>query len=206
MFVIYGAMTGTSIGRLFLGGVVPGLIMAPLPVRRRLYHLEAARISEAAGSVVARSLAHHLEGPAGAAHAGDRARRHRRRRLHAHRSRRDRGRSMPSCSRVFVYREVKWHDIIPMMAQAATLTAAVMLIVSASEPFGWILARERVTDALTTGFRAFTSQPWLFLASVNVALLLFGIFFEPVPLLILMTPVLMPLLAVNTASTRCISA
>jgi C4-dicarboxylate transporter DctM subunit len=96
---------------------------------------------------------------------------------------------------VFVYREVKWHEIIPMMAKAATLTAAVMLIVSASEPFGWILARERVTEALTSGFAAFTSQPWLFLASVNVALLIFGIFFEPVPLLILMTPVLMPLLA-----------
>jgi len=82
-----------------------------------------------------------------------------------------------------------------MMAKAATLTAAVMLIVSASEPFGWILARERVTDALTAGFAAFTAQPWLFLASVNIALLIFGIFFEPVPLLILMTPVLMPLLA-----------
>ena len=38
-------------------------------------------------------------------------------------------------------------------------------------------------------------EPWLFLASVNIALLIFGIFFEPVPLMILMTPVLMPLLA-----------
>jgi C4-dicarboxylate transporter DctM subunit len=82
-----------------------------------------------------------------------------------------------------------------MFAKAATLTAAVMLIVSASEPFGWILARERVTESLTFGFAAFTSQQWVFLASVNIALLAFGIFFEPVPLLILMTPVLMPLLA-----------
>jgi C4-dicarboxylate transporter DctM subunit len=95
-----------------------------------------------------------------------------------------------------VYRRLKWSDVLPIFIGAATMTSAVMLIVSASEPFGWILARERIPDALTSGFMAFTSSPWFFLACVNVLLLLFGIFFEPVPLLILMTPVLMPLLPV----------
>jgi C4-dicarboxylate transporter DctM subunit len=193
LFVIYGAITNTSIGRLFLGGVIPGLIMAIylfvatyiISKRRGYPKLPAKSLSEARSItlqalpalmmpvIVLGGIVGGVFTPteAGAVAAG-----------------------YAFVLSVFVYREVKWPELIPMMAQAATLTAAVMLIVSASEPFGWILARERVTDALTAGFSTFTSQPWVFLASVNVLLLIFGIFFEPVPLLILMTPVLMPLL------------
>ena len=194
LFVIYGAMTGTSIGRLFLGGVVPGLIMALylfiatyMISKRRGYPKLPTTSWREAWDITLKALPALLmpvivlggivggvftPTEAGAIAAG-----------------------YAFVLAVFVYREVKWHEIIPMFAKAATLTAAVMLIVSASEPFGWILARERVTESLTSGFAAFTSQQWVFLASVNIALLAFGIFFEPVPLLILMTPVLMPLLA-----------
>ena len=193
LFVIYGAMTGTSIGKLFLGGVVPGLIMALYLVvaayiiskRRRYPKLERVPCRDARrivwqalpslmmpvivlGGIVGGVFTPTEAGAIAAVYAF--------------------GLSM------FVYREIKWSEVMPLLAQAAVLTAAVMLIVSASEPFGWILARERVTDALTAGFAAFTTNPWVFLAAVNVVLLVFGIFFEPVPLMILMTPVLMPLL------------
>jgi tripartite ATP-independent transporter DctM subunit len=194
LFVIYGAITGTSIGRLFIGGVVPGLIMAGylfvatyIISKRRGYPklptvswAETGRITLQAlpavmmpvivlGGIVGGIFTPTEAGAVAAAYA--------------------------LVLSFFVYREIKWADLIPILAQAAILTAAVMLIVSASEPFGWILARERVTDALTAGFAEFTTHPWVFLASVNVILLIFGIFFEPVPLMILMTPVLMPLLA-----------
>ncbi len=194
LFVIYGAMTGTSIGRLFLGGVVPGLIMALylfvatyIIARRRGYPKlpstscrEGRRVTMRAlpallmpvivlGGIVGGVFTPTEAGAIAAAYA--------------------------FFLSMFVYREMKWSEVIPLLAQAAILTAAVMLIVSASEPFGWILARERVTHALTSGFAEFTASAWVFLASVNIVLLVFGIFFEPVPLMILMTPVLMPLLA-----------
>lgn len=193
LFVIYGAMTGTSIGKLFLGGVIPGLIMTVylfvatyVISKRRGYPKlpttswpEAWQITLRAAPallmpvIVLGGIVGGVFTPteAGAIAAG-----------------------YAFVLAVFVYREVSWNELIPIFAKAATLTAAVMLIVSASEPFGWLLARERITDALTAGFSAFTSEPWMFLASVNILLLIFGIFFEPVPLLILMAPVLFPLL------------
>jgi C4-dicarboxylate transporter DctM subunit len=195
MFVIYGAMTNTSIGRLFVGGIVPGLIMglymivtAYIISKRRQYPKltpvsprQAVRITARAapalmmpvivlGGIVGGVCTPTEAGAIAAVYA--------------------------LFIGLFVYRHMKLADILPMFVSAATMTASVMLIVSASEPFSWILARERVPDALTAGFLALTSDPLVFLACVNVLLLLFGIFFEPVPLLILMTPVLMPLLPV----------
>jgi len=193
MFVIYGAMTNTSIGKLFVGGVFPGLIMGLYMIvttyiisKRRKYPKlpavsarKAARITVKAfpalvmpvivvGGIVGGVFTPTEAGAVAAVYALFIA--------------------------TLVYRQLKWADIPAVFIGAATMTAAVMLIVSASEPFGWILARERIPDALTSGFLAITSSPWFFLACVNVLLLLFGIFFEPVPLLILVTPVLMPLL------------
>lgn len=195
MFVIYGAMTNTSIGQLFMGGIVPGLIMglylivvAYVVSKRRRYPKLAPVGARQAALITVKSLPALLmpvivvggivggvftpteAGAVAAVYALFIA--------------------------AFVYRQLKWRDLMPILVGAAVMTSAVMLIVSASEPFAWILARERIPDAITTGFTAFTSSPWIFLACVNVLLLVFGIFFEPVPLLILMTPVLMPLLPV----------
>jgi len=195
MFVIYGAMTNTSIGQLFMGGIVPGLIMglylilvAYVVSKRRRYPKLAPVGARQAALITLKSLPALLmpvivvggivggvftpteAGAVAAVYALFIA--------------------------AFVYRQLKWRDLMPILVGAAVMTSAVMLIVSASEPFAWILARERIPDAITTGFMAFTSSPWIFLACVNVLLLVFGIFFEPVPLLILMTPVLMPLLPV----------
>ena len=195
MFVIYGAMTNTSIGKLFMGGIVPGLIMglylivaAYIISKRRRYPKMAAVGARQAARITLKALPALLMpvivvgGIVGGVFTPTEAG------------------AVAAVYALFiatvVYRRLKWSDVLPIFIGAATMTSAVMLIVSASEPFGWILARERIPDALTSGFMAFTSSPWFFLACVNVLLLLFGIFFEPVPLLILMTPVLMPLLPV----------
>jgi C4-dicarboxylate transporter DctM subunit len=195
MFVIYGSMTNTSIGRLFLGGVVPGLIMVVYMIvtvyvisKRRKYpklapvsRRDAARITVNAAPALMMPvivLAGIVGGIFTPTEAGAVAA------VYA------------ILISLLVYRELRLRELLPLFASAATMTAMVMLIVSASEPFAWILARERIPDALTQGFLALTSDPLVFLATVNVLLLLFGIFFEPIPLMILMTPVLMPLLPV----------
>lgn len=194
MFVIYGAITGTSIGKLFVGGIVPGLIMGLYMIiaayvisKRRKYPKlpavsprQAAHISVRAfpallmpvivvGGIVGGIFTPTEAGAIAAVYALFIA--------------------------IYVYRRLTWSQVFPLLVSAATMTSAVMLIVSASEPFGWILARERIPDALSTAFLGYTHNPLLFLACVNVLLLVFGLFFEPVPLLILIAPVLMPLVS-----------
>jgi C4-dicarboxylate transporter DctM subunit len=80
-----------------------------------------------------------------------------------------------------------------LLLSTGILTAAVMLIVSAASLVGWILARERVPDLLIDAFTHWTTSKVAFLALINALLLLLGCFFEAVSLLILVTPVIMPL-------------
>jgi tripartite ATP-independent transporter DctM subunit len=78
------------------------------------------------------------------------------------------------------------------LADTGVITGAIMLIVSAAALFGWLLARERAPELLTRGFAALSDDPQVFLLVANLTLLALGCFFEVVSLLILMTPVLMP--------------
>ena len=192
MFVIYGAITNVSIGALFLGGVLPGLLMgaylmiaAYVISKRRNYPKmetpswrEALRITiNALPALLMPVLV--IGGIVGGVFTPTEA---------------------GAIAAVFcffistcVYRSLKLSEVPTILLQTGVLTGAVMLIVSAASLIGWILARERVPDLLVANFVHWTSSPAVFLACINAFLLLFGFFFEAVSLLILVTPVIMPL-------------
>ena len=192
MFVIYGAITNVSIGALFLGGVLPGFLMglylmiaAYIISRRRGYPKmvtppwrEVIRITiDAMPALVMPLLV--LGGIVGGVFTPTEAG----------------AVAAVYCFliSIFVYRDLKLAEVPALLLQTGILTAAVMLIVSAASLIGWILARERVPDLLVAGFTQWTSSPAVFLACINIFLLLLGFFFEAVSLLILVTPVIMPL-------------
>ncbi|MGB7258037.1 MAG: TRAP transporter large permease [Pseudolabrys sp.] len=192
MFVIYGAITNVSIGALFLGGVLPGLLMglylmlaAYVISKRRGYPKmetppwrDVIRITVDAlpalimplivlGGIVGGVFTPTEAGAVAAVYCF----------------------LVSTC----IYRELKLAEVPALLLQTGILTAAVMLIVSAASLIGWLLARERVPDLLVVSFMHWTSSPAVFLAAINVVLLLLGFFFEAVSLLILVTPVIMPL-------------
>jgi tripartite ATP-independent transporter DctM subunit len=68
-----------------------------------------------------------------------------------------------------------------------------MLIVVASAVFSWILAREGVPQSLAAATLSLTREPWLVLLLVNLLLLLLGTIMEPLPIMVLVVPMLMPL-------------
>ncbi len=96
---------------------------------------------------------------------------------------------------VFVYREIAWSRLPALLAEAGLGTAVVMLVLGASELFGWILAAERVPVRLAEGVLAASQSPWMVLLLVNVLLFVLGIWLEPAPLLVILVPVLAPLAA-----------
>lgn len=92
----------------------------------------------------------------------------------------------------FAYRSLRIRDLPKVFADTAATTAAIMIILGASSLLGWILARERVPQAIAETFLSFTDNKVVFLLVVNVLLLLLGAIIEPTSALVISVPVLLP--------------
>ncbi|MCL4185358.1 MAG: TRAP transporter large permease [Burkholderiaceae bacterium] len=95
----------------------------------------------------------------------------------------------------WIYRTLRWSALPAILARAALLTAAVLLIVGASAAFAWVLTIERVPQTLAETLVGWNLQPLTFLAAVNLLLLVFGIFLEPLPGVMILVPILAPIAA-----------
>lgn len=93
----------------------------------------------------------------------------------------------------FVYREIRLARLPALVTEAGLGTAVVMLVIGASELFGWILAAEQVPTRMAQFLLSLSTNPWVILLLVNILLFVVGIWLEPAPALIILVPVLAPL-------------
>ncbi|GHU05778.1 hypothetical protein FACS1894158_09760 [Betaproteobacteria bacterium] len=93
---------------------------------------------------------------------------------------------------VFVYREIKFQDVGQVMFKSFKLAAGIMLIVGATQAFGWVLAKERIPQMVATWFASLTGDPIIFMLAVCVMLLIAGCFIDAVPALLILAPILVP--------------
>lgn len=98
------------------------------------------------------------------------------------------------CGR-WVYGTLQWSAVPAILSRAALLTAAVLLIVGASAAFAWVLTIERIPQLLAETLASWQLDPLAFLVAVNVLLLVFGIFLEPLPGVMILVPILAPIAA-----------
>lgn len=96
---------------------------------------------------------------------------------------------------IFFYRTLKLSDLPGILARSALLTASVLLIVGASQAFAWILTVEGIPQQLAETVIGWNLGPIGFLLAVNILLLLFGIFLEPLPGVMILVPILAPISA-----------
>jgi C4-dicarboxylate transporter DctM subunit len=68
-----------------------------------------------------------------------------------------------------------------------------MLVIGATGCLAWMMTAEQVAVQLAELVKGVAHQPWVFLLLVNIALLLLGIFIEPLPAMLLTAPLFMPL-------------
>jgi TRAP-type transport system large permease protein len=92
----------------------------------------------------------------------------------------------------FVYKELKLNQIWPILVQTAIDTALVMFIIALSSGFGWLLAVSGLPRQLGMWIASLSSDPVIILMVINVLLLIVGIFMEPLPALLILIPVLVP--------------
>jgi tripartite ATP-independent transporter DctM subunit len=95
----------------------------------------------------------------------------------------------------FVYRTLDWKALPDILARSALLSASVLIIIGLSSSFAWVLTVEAVPQKMAEWLVALNLGPWGFLIAVNVFLLLFGIFIEPLPGVMVLAPILAPVAA-----------
>ncbi|MCY7307015.1 MAG: TRAP transporter large permease [Rhodoferax sp.] len=191
MFVVLGSMVSVSVGQLFAAGIIPGLLMAVammavvyrqsfkinLPVEQRAtlpVFWKATREAALPLGMPVVILGAILSGFATPTEASVVAV------VYAF------------VLGLFVYREIKYSELLEIFSSVAITSASVMVTVAAAQLFGWITTAEGLGKALGVILTSFTREPWVFLMIVNVVLLVLGTVMEPIPIMVLTVPILYP--------------
>ncbi len=93
---------------------------------------------------------------------------------------------------VFIYKELNWSNLVTIFTKSSITTSIIMIIIANAGMFGWILTREQVPQKVAAFFTSFSESPIVFLALVNILLLVVGMFFETSAAIIILAPLLTP--------------
>lgn len=191
--IVYGYLADVSVGRLFIGGIVPGLLLCAalmvtvhfvsrrrgyLPLRERRASLpELGRATlQATGALsiilfIILGIRHGIFTPteAGAMTV-----------VYA------------LLVGVFWHRELKWEAAPKIILETVLATSAIMIIICAASAFGFYMSWQRIPVRAAEVLIQLTQQPWILLLLINVGLLFVGMLIEGTAALILLTPILVP--------------
>ncbi|MGZ5881662.1 MAG: TRAP transporter large permease [Xanthobacteraceae bacterium] len=93
---------------------------------------------------------------------------------------------------MFVHRDVGVTQLLDLARRSAYVTSQLMVIVASAGVFSWLLTTSGAAPRLTEVFSALDLSSSMLLFIINVFLLLVGIFFDPAPAILLLTPILLP--------------
>ena len=192
-FVIYGMMANVSIGALFLGGIIPGLVMTVFMMsyvwwcarkygmgrdqafrwRVLAYTFIAAVPALLTPVIIIGGMTFGWFTPTEAAIA--------------------------ACAWALIlgallYRSLSWKQLYKVTLDTVETTAGVLLIVAAASLFGWVLTTTRLTEQAADALLSITTNPYIILVLVNLLLLVVGCFLETIAAISILVPVLMPIL------------
>jgi C4-dicarboxylate transporter DctM subunit len=192
-FVVYGVLSDASIPRLFLAGVVPGLMQAAMlalyivwhcrhkgyAVSEVMPHREKYRRTVAAipalfvpvivlgglyGGIVTLTESAALSAV------------------------------VAMMLSLFFYRGMKVRDMLPVLAEAVRNAAAIMIIITMALAFGHWITESGATAKVVQLVKESNIEAWQFLMAMNIILLILGMFLEVFTVLLLTVPILIPLL------------
>ena len=190
--VTYSLIASVSIGTMFIGGIVPGLLLALAMVAVSMigcYKIE----KKEAGKVTLGELVYSflraisallmpviiLGGIYGKVCTPTEA-------------------AAVACVYAFIvscliYRELPLKNLPAVFIKSATSTAVVLLVVALSAPFSWLMTSAGIPGKITTTMISVFENKYAILLMMNAALLFLGCFLETQSIILLMTPILLPL-------------
>jgi tripartite ATP-independent transporter DctM subunit len=93
---------------------------------------------------------------------------------------------------VFVYRALSWEAFVEATLGAVRTTAMVLLVIGCAAAFGWLMALLQVPAQAVAFMKGITDNPFMMLMLINVALLGLGTFMDMAPMIIICTPIFLP--------------
>ena len=95
---------------------------------------------------------------------------------------------------MFIYRDCKWRELPMLIGRVVRTVGMVMIMIGFSIAFGYMMAIMQVPAKATEFFVAISSDKYTFLLWVNVLLLLLGTFMDLAPMLLICTPIFLPVI------------
>lgn len=94
---------------------------------------------------------------------------------------------------VFVYREMTIKDFLKATSESVVTSAIILFIIASATPFGWLMATQNVPQIFTDALLSLTTNPYAILAVFFMLLWVLGCFMETICIIILVTPILLPI-------------
>ncbi len=92
----------------------------------------------------------------------------------------------------FVYRTLSFHDFVEATFAAVRTTAMVLMVIGCAAAFGWLLAYTRVPATMVAAMQGVSDNPIVILLLMNIILLVLGTFMDMSPLIVITTPIFLP--------------
>ena len=192
VMVVYGAVTETSVGQLFMAGIIPGIVlgvMLMVAIYFRARHLKlprqprtSARELLVAGRdsmwgllliiIILGGIYGGIFTPTEAAAVAA---------VYAF------------VVAVFVYRDLRMKDVPKVLLESGKVTVMLMFIVANALLFAHVLTTERIPQTIAETIVGWGMPAWQFLIVVNILLLIAGMFMEPTGIVLILAPILFPI-------------
>lgn len=191
--IIYGITAEESIGKLFMAGVIPGILLGGVLIVSAIFYAKKngyGRGEKASWEMRGRSSLKAIWGAflpfliLGSIYSGV---------------------VTPTESAViavfygiivsvFIYRELHWRDIRPIIVESINITAMIFLIIGAASLFGLYLTNAQIPQEVGAWIAESELNKWMFIIIVNLLFFVLGMFLEAVSIILITLPILLPML------------
>lgn len=192
VMVVYAAATESSVGALFMAGVVPGLLLGVvimaiiyiIAVKKNLPAQPRATFKEwlTAGRkavwglslmvVILGGIYSGMFTPTEAAAVAA---------------------VYSAFVAIFIYKDLAFKDVPKVVLESAKLSIMLMFIIANAMLFAHVLTTEQIPQQITAWVMQAGLEPWMFLIMVNIVLLIAGAFMEPSAIILILAPILFPI-------------
>lgn len=191
--VVYGMMTEVSVGSLFIGGIIPGLLLA-IACSILIYYISVKRkypvrefswkevgvstvdafLSLLTPVIIIGGIWTGVFSPTEAA-------------------------AMATCYAFFlaviVYREMSLKEVAQAIAETVRDSAGILLIICGAAAFSWLVTMLGLTETFSNALTSLTNNKYVMLLILNIAFLIIGMFMEALAVMTITIPFLIPLMS-----------